>query len=98
MKGGITSFTQPVLEITHRALSDPDPEVRSNAAFATGVLVENTDADLTAQYLPLLAALRPLFEVTPDSSNFELHARDNAAGAVSRMVMKNTGAVPLDQV
>ncbi|KAJ7876801.1 armadillo-type protein [Mycena leptocephala] len=54
MKGAITPSTEPLLELCHRALSDPEADVLSNAAFAVGLLVENTDMDLTAQYLQLL--------------------------------------------
>ncbi|KAJ7890594.1 armadillo-type protein [Mycena olivaceomarginata] len=98
MKGAITPFTENLLELCHRALSDPEADVLSNAAFATGLLVENTDLDLTAQYIQLLAALRPLFNVQPDSPANVMNARDNAAGAVARLIVRNVAAVPLDQV
>ncbi|KAJ7623266.1 armadillo-type protein [Roridomyces roridus] len=98
MKGAITPHTEPLLELCHKALSDPEADVLSNAAFAVGLLVENTDMDLTAQYLPLLGALRPLFNVQPDSASNVLNAKDNAAGAVARMMVRNIAAVPLDQV
>jgi importin-4 len=98
MKVAITPFTEPLLELFYRALSDPDAEVQSNAAFAVGMLVESTEQDLSPQYLPLLGALRPLFNVTLESSSARLNARDNAAGAVARFILKNTSAVPLDQV
>ncbi|KAK7030669.1 importin N-terminal domain-containing protein [Favolaschia claudopus] len=98
MKGAITPSTQVLLELCHKALSDPEADVLSNAAFAVGLLVENSDMDLTAQYLQLLGALRPLFNVQPDSPANVMNARDNAAGAVARMIVRNVAAVPLDQV
>jgi importin-4 len=98
MKGAVTPSTEPLLELFYRGLSDPDDEVRSNSAFATGLLVENSEVDLSPQYRPLLAALRPLFVVTPDSPSAKLNARDNAAGAVARLILRNTAAIPLDQV
>ncbi|KAG6857456.1 hypothetical protein H0H87_003523 [Tephrocybe sp. NHM501043] len=98
MKEAITPTTQPLLELFYRALSDPDAEVQSNAAFAVGQLVENTQHDLAPQYIQLLGALRPLFNVTPDSSAAQLNAKDNAAGAVGRLIVRNTSAIPLDQV
>ncbi|KAG6866559.1 hypothetical protein C0991_002044 [Blastosporella zonata] len=98
MKGAITSTTQPLLELFYRALSDPDAEVQSNAAFAVGQLVENTQHDLAPQYLQLLGALRPLFDAAPDSPAAKLNAKDNAAGAVGRLIVRNTTAIPLDQV
>ncbi|RDB23353.1 putative importin subunit beta-4 [Hypsizygus marmoreus] len=98
MKGAVTPLTEPLLELFYRALSDTDAEVQSNAAFAIGQLVENTEVDLAAQYLHLLAALRPLFVVTPDAPVAKLNAKDNAAGAVARLLIRNSAAVPLDQV
>ncbi|KAJ3571829.1 hypothetical protein NP233_g3504 [Leucocoprinus birnbaumii] len=98
MKGAVTPSTEPLLELFYKALSDPEPEVLSNAAFATGLLVENSEKDLSPQYLHLLGALRPLFDVTPDSPPARLNAKDNAAGAVARLIMRNTTAIPLDQV
>ncbi|KAJ8095137.1 hypothetical protein PM082_010359 [Marasmius tenuissimus] len=98
MKSAITPHTEPLLELFYKALSDPDAEVLSNAAFAVGLLVEHSTVDLSPQYLHLLAALRPLFVVTPDSPSARLNAKDNATGAVARLILKNTSAVPLDQV
>ena len=46
----------------------------------------------------LFAAYRPLFTIAPDSPPAKFNARDNAVGAVSRLIYKNTAAVPLDQV
>lgn len=86
------------MQIAFKALGDEEPEVHSNAAFAIGQLVENSDLDLSSQYLMILGALRPHFEAGPDASAAKLNARDNAAGAVSRLIIKNTAAVPLDQV
>lgn len=89
---------QPVLKVTTALLRDPDPEVRSNAAFATGVLIENSDTDVSAHYGEILQLLSALFNVQAASGQSEKHGRDNAAGAVSRMIIKNSAAIPLDQV
>ncbi|KAF9266734.1 ARM repeat-containing protein [Marasmius fiardii PR-910] len=98
MKSSVTPSTEPLLELFYKALSDPDAEVLSNAAFAVGLLVEHSEVDLSPQYLHLLAALRPLFNVTPDSPPARLNAKDNACGAVARLIIRNTSAVPLEQV
>jgi len=98
MKGSITPFTVPLAELFHKALEDNEAEVLSNAAFAIGLLIENSDLDLSSQYLPVLAALRPLFDVNESSPAPRLNAKDNAAGAVGRMIVRNTSALPLDQV
>ncbi|KAI0372648.1 ARM repeat-containing protein [Pilatotrama ljubarskyi] len=98
MKSAITPWTEPLMDLFYRALSDEEPEVQCNAAFASGLLIEHSDVDLSPQYLHLLAALRPLFVVAPDAPAAKLNARDNAVGAVARMLVKNTAAMPLDQV
>lgn len=98
MKGAISPHTQPLLELLYLALSDSEYTVLSDAAFALGLLVENSQVDLSQQYLQLLGALRPLFVVTPDSPAVRLNAKDNAAGAVGRLIIRNTAAIPLDQV
>jgi importin-4 len=98
MKGAISPHTQPLLELLYIALGDTESTVLSDAAFALGLLVENSQADLTHQYLQLLGALRPIFDVTPDSPAVKLNAKDNAAGAVGRLIVRNTAAIPLDQV
>lgn len=98
MKSEITPTTEPLLDLFYQALGDEEPEVQCNAAFAVGLLVEHTQKDLSPQYLHLLSALRPLFEVPTNSPLSRWKAHDNAAGAISRLIVRNTAAVPLDQV
>ncbi|KIJ65152.1 hypothetical protein HYDPIDRAFT_175175 [Hydnomerulius pinastri MD-312] len=98
IKSAITPSTEPLMELFYKALGDSEAEVQSNACFAVGLLVEHSEVDLSPQYLPLLAALRPLFDVAPDATPARLNAKDNAAGAVARLIVRNTAAVPLDQV
>ena len=84
--------------MVYAALADTDAEVHSNAAYAAGRLVEFSENDLSSRYLQILTALRPHFTVAPDAPVAKFNARDNAAGAVARLILKNTAAVPLDQV
>ncbi|WWC98049.1 hypothetical protein V866_004938 [Kwoniella sp. B9012] len=98
LKGGVTTFTQPLLQIISRGLVDEEADVRSNAAFAAGVLIENSETDLSSNYQALLTALQPFFSPAEHSAPAVYNARDNAAGAVARMVTKNPNALPLDQV
>jgi hypothetical protein len=98
MKGAISPHTQPLLELFYLALSDSETTVLSDAAFALGLLVENSQVDLSQQYLQLLRALRPIFVVSSDSPAVALTAKDNAAGAVGRLIVRNSAAIPLDQV
>lgn len=98
MKSAVTPSTETLLDLFYRALSDPDAEVLSNAAFAVGLLVEHSEIDLSSRYFHLLTALQPLFIVAPDSLPARLNAKDNATGAVARMIVRNTSAIRLDQV
>ncbi|WWC73041.1 uncharacterized protein I206_107006 [Kwoniella pini CBS 10737] len=98
LKDGVTTFTQPLLQIISRGLVDEEADVRSNAAFAAGVLIENSSTDLSSNYQALLAALQPFFSPAEHSAPAIYNARDNAAGAVARMVIKNPSALPLEQV
>ena len=98
MKASMTPFTNEVVQLIGRALQDPEPEVVNNACFAIGLVIEHSEVDLSSQYLPLLGQLRGLFAPGPDAKPAVLNARDNAAGAVARMIIRNSAAVPLDQV
>ena len=98
LKSGVTQFTAPLLQVISTSLADEEADVRSNAAFAAGVLVEQSDADLSSQYQALLSALQPFFNAPEHSAPPVYHARDNAAGAIARMISKNASALPLEQV
>jgi hypothetical protein len=94
MGSGVTPFTSVLLKLLLHRLSDEDPETKSNAAYATGLLVfHSTDS---ATYLPsynaILSKLEPLLQ--------SLGARtiDNACGCVSRMIMAHPDKVPIDDI
>ncbi|KAE9406240.1 ARM repeat-containing protein [Gymnopus androsaceus JB14] len=92
MKSAVTPSTEPLLELFYQALQRHwMPKYFSNCRLRLSV-------DLSPQYLHLLGALRPLFVVTPDAPSSKLNAKDNAAGAVGRLIVRNTAAIPLDQV
>lgn len=97
MKGAITPFTNDILSLLSRGLQDEDTGIRSNAAFASGVLVEHTQEDLSQHYQALLTAIRPMFELSRSDKEDELRASDNACGCLGRMIIKNQSAIPLDQ-
>lgn len=97
MKSAITPFTQDILAILSRSLSDEEASVRSNSAFAAGVLVENSEVDLVPHFAALLGALQPYFERHEGETDDIKTARDNACGCLGRMIIKNADAVPLDQ-
>jgi hypothetical protein len=97
MKSSITPFTESLLQLFVRALSDPELDVRSNAAFAFGSLAYWSEADLTSYYPKFLSDVQPILE-NPATDSEANQARDNASGAISRLILKNAGAIPMDQV
>ncbi len=52
-----TPSTEPLLELLWRASNDSDP-AQSDAAFATDLLVENSEQDLSSPNIALLGALQ----------------------------------------
>ena len=98
LKGGITPFTQQSLALLSKALQDSEAEVRSNAVFAAGVLIEWSDNDLSAQFTPLMQVVHEYFKVTAEDARDKLNAKDNAVGCVARMIVKSPSAMPLDAV
>lgn len=98
LKDGATPYTDALLHHLVRGFTDDETEVRSNAAFAVGALVENSQQDISSQYLNILISLRPYFEVAPGSDESLYIARDNAVGCVSRMILKNMSPPQIEQV
>lgn len=98
METASTQFAESLFPLFLQALADPEPEVQSNAAFAMGSLIYHTSTDLSSQYLTVLQALHPLFSLPDDGQSKHENAKDNACGAVARMMLKNQAAMPLDQV
>ncbi|ORX93243.1 ARM repeat-containing protein [Basidiobolus meristosporus CBS 931.73] len=93
LKQGVTEFTEDMLNLFLKSLNDEEEEVRSNGAFAIGVLCENASVDLSSQYLTILMGLHPLFQ-----RQSLANMTDNACGALARMIMARPEAVPMDQV
>lgn len=97
LKSAITPFTQDILTVLSHSITDEEAPVRSNSAFAAGVLIENSEADLSPHYASLLTALQPYFAKSADEADDLKTARDNACGCLARMIMKKPDGVPLDQ-
>lgn len=79
--------------LLHR-LSDEDPETKSNAAYAVGLLClksQNTQETLK-HYNTILQKLEPLLQIQ--------HHRllDNACGCLARMIMAHPEAIPIPDV
>ncbi len=94
MDEAVTPYTGTLLKALLHRLGDEDPETKSNAAFAMGLLCEKSDADaeITRAYNSILAKLEPMLH--------QETARmvDNAAGCVSRMIVAHPDNVPIEEV
>ncbi|MEW5308809.1 MAG: hypothetical protein WDW38_000740 [Sanguina aurantia] len=66
---------------------------RQNAAFCCGVLAAHCGTQMGPLLTAILQALHPLFAETEDGG-----VRDNACGAVSRMLSSCAAALPLERV
>ncbi|KAL9542102.1 hypothetical protein MBANPS3_008780 [Mucor bainieri] len=93
IKSAVTPHTERLLQLFVKACGDEDQSVRSNAAYALGILTGNSQIDLGSQYPVILTALHPLFQNQPVPN-----ITDNATGAVARLILARPDAVPLDQV
>ncbi|KAK9905642.1 hypothetical protein WJX75_003705 [Coccomyxa subellipsoidea] len=86
-------YTGRLWPLLLRELRHDSAANRRNAAFAAGVLVQAVPG-AAAPHLPtLLQALHPLFRAEEDPGT-----RDNAAGAVGRIIAIIGSQVPLEQV
>ncbi|CAB4443681.1 unnamed protein product [Rhizophagus irregularis] len=93
LKSGISEFTEQLLSLYLKALGDEEEEVRSNSAFAIGVLCQYTTIDISSKYNEILTRIYPLF-----TGKYVLNVTDNACGAVCRMIIKCSQVIPIDQV
>ncbi|KAK5113342.1 hypothetical protein LTR62_003441 [Meristemomyces frigidus] len=101
MGGACTPYTSKLMKNFLKRLGDEDPETKSNAAFAMGVLCLHSDdgKEVLGNYNTILSTLEPLLNrqsATP--SEQEARLLDNAAGCVARMIKKAPQAVPLEEV
>ena len=94
MGSAVTPYTSQLLNILLKRLSDEDAQVKSNAAYAIGRLVENSDdaAVVTRAYPQILQKLESILHIT------EARCTDNAAGCVSRLILKHKNKVPVSHV
>ena len=90
----VTPLTSKLLPLLLKRLGDEDPQVKSNAAYAIGRLVEKSTAtaEIMKAFPTILGKLDGLLKTK------EARCMDNAAGCVSRLILKNKDAVPVDEV
>ncbi|KAK3745056.1 hypothetical protein QZH41_014548, partial [Actinostola sp. cb2023] len=85
-------FVQHLYPVLFGALKDADDEVRSNATYGLGLLAMNGGDVMVPNYPAVLEALFSML-----SSQQPGRLVDNICGAVSRMIMTNRSAVPLEE-
>lgn len=94
MGDAVSQYTPALMKLLLHRLGDEDPETKSNAAYATGQLIYNSND--SKAYLPsystILTKLEPLLQTQ------EPRILDNAVGCVSRMIMAHPDRVPLGEV
>ncbi|KAH7679489.1 Importin-beta N-terminal domain-containing protein [Dioscorea alata] len=94
MGSPISAYVDRIMPLALKELASSDATNRRNAAFCVGELCKNGVTTALKYYGDVLRALYPLFsDSEPDNA-----VRDNAAGAVARMIMVQPQSVPLNQV
>ncbi|KAL5156972.1 putative importin subunit beta-4 [Glycine soja] len=94
MGSPIASYVDRVMPLVLKELASSEATNRRNAAFCVGELCKNGHEQALKYYDNILRGLHPLFgESEPDDA-----VRDNAAGAVARMIMVHPESIPLNQV
>ncbi|ERN00947.1 importin-4 isoform X1 [Amborella trichopoda] len=94
MGGPIAKYIDKLMPLVLKELSSSEATNRRNAAFCVGELCKNGGEAALRYYGDILRGLYPLF------GEFEVDdaVRDNAAGAVARMIMVQPQSIPLNQV
>ncbi|KFY28297.1 hypothetical protein V493_02999 [Pseudogymnoascus sp. VKM F-4281 (FW-2241)] len=94
MGSAVTPSTATLLKLLLHRLTDEDPESRSNAAYATGLLIQHSEDAGTygPAYPEILRKLEPLLQTE------RARTLDNAAGCVSRMITAHPDKVPIGDV
>ncbi|KAE9591890.1 hypothetical protein Lal_00039067 [Lupinus albus] len=94
MGSPIADYVDRVMSLVLKELASSEATNRRNAAFCVGELCKNGGDSALKYYDNILRGLHPLFgESEPDDA-----VRDNAAGAVARMIMIHPESIPLNQV
>lgn len=100
-------YSQEFLQVfTDRLANDKSIEVKGNAAYGVGIIIENSTNDVSGHYQQILQMLFHLLnkydeqakiddEETKDVVN---RSNANACGCVARMALKNPAVIPTEHV
>ena len=94
MKSEVTPSTSVLLKVLLHRMSDEDNETKSNAAYAIGLLQENSEntQEILKSFPSILGKLEPLLQTD------KARCKDNAAGCISRMILSHPDNIPIAQV
>jgi importin-4 len=105
MGSACTPFTQRIMRVLLKRMSDEDLDTKSNTAFAMGLLCEKSDdaKEILSNYRSILTKLEPMLDSStassaPTSQDSQARLLDNAAGCLGRMIKKSPQHVPLEDV
>ncbi|VAI07515.1 unnamed protein product [Triticum turgidum subsp. durum] len=94
MGAPISAYVDKIMPLALKELASSEATNRRNAAFCVGELCKNSGAAALKYYPDILQGLHRLFA----NSEQDLAVRDNAAGAIARMIMVQPQSIPLNQV
>ncbi|CAL4938634.1 unnamed protein product [Urochloa decumbens] len=94
MGAPISAYVDRIMPLVLKELASSDATNRRNAAFCVGEICKNADAAALKYYGDILRSLHNLFS----NSESDDAVRDNAAGAIARMIMVQPQSIPLNQV
>ena len=94
MGPSVTPSTSSLMKLLLHRMSDEDSETKSNAAYAVGLLQQQSQdsEEIVKNFPTILNKLEPLLNTD------EARCKDNAAGCVSRMILKHPSNIPIPQV
>lgn len=100
-------YSQELLDLFFdRLANDKSLEVKGNAAYGVGIIIETTTVDFSSKYQVILEMLFHLMSKNDEQSKIDdIESKDvvdrcnaNACGCVARMALKNQAAIPLVHV
>jgi hypothetical protein len=86
------------LPIIIGGLADEEPGLQRNCAYTLGVCATALTESIAAQYPQILQSIHPIFSLNVDASDANACSRDNAVGAVCKMMLAAPATFPFAQV
>jgi hypothetical protein len=90
---GCVPYIPTLLPVLAAGLQDGNPGLRRNSAFCCGILCKEGTAAMQPYFLQILAGLEPLIKEDEESE-----VRDNAVGAMARMLLAAPEHVPIPAI